>query len=148
MYSRRKGKSGSTKPVDIKKRSWLKYDSKEVESLVLKLHNSGMTKSKIGLNLRDAYGVPSVKAITKNSIAKILEKNKIKEELPEDLNNLIKKDIKLIKHLEENKHDQPAKRGLRLTESKINRLVKYYKKTGRLSQKWVYDKNKARLLVD
>jgi len=148
MHSRRKGKSGSTKPIDAKKKIWVKYDSKEIESLVLKLYNSGMTKSKIGLTLRDSYGVPSVKLITKRSIAKILEKNKIKEELPEDLNFLIKKDIQLIKHLEENRHDQPARRGLRLTESKINRLVKYYKKTGKLSKTWVYDKDKAKLLVD
>ncbi len=148
MHSRRKGKSGSTKPIEVKKKTWVKYDSKEVESLVLKLYNLGMTKSKIGLILRDSYGIPNVKSITKKSIAKILEKNKIKEELPEDLNFLIKKDIQLIKHLEENRHDQPAKRGLRLTESKINRLVKYYKKTGRLSKEWVYDKDKAKLLVD
>ena len=36
MYSRRKGKSGSTRPVDKKKKTWMKYDAKEAESLVLK----------------------------------------------------------------------------------------------------------------
>ena len=67
--------------------------------------------------------------------------------MPEDLNSLIKKDIQLIKHFESNKQDMFAKRGIRLTESKINRLVKYYKKKGRLPKDWVFDKDKARLLV-
>ena len=38
MYSRNKGKSGSTKPSDTKKKSWVKYGTKEVESLILKLN--------------------------------------------------------------------------------------------------------------
>ncbi len=147
MYSRRKGKSGSTRPVDKKKKTWMKYDAKEAESLVLKLAKTGLTKSQIGLTLRDSYGVPDIKIITKKSISKILEKNKLEAELPEDLNSLIKKDIQLIKHFESNKQDMPAKRGIRLTESKINRLVKYYKKKGRLPKDWVFDKDKARLLV-
>lgn len=147
MYSRRKGKSGSTKPTDKKKKTWMKYDAKEAESLVLKLSKTGLTKSQIGLALRDSYGIPDIKIITKKSISKILEKNKLEAELPEDLNALIKKDIQLIKHFESNKQDMPAKRGIRLTESKINRLVKYYKKKGRLPKDWVFDKDKARLLV-
>ena len=147
MYSRRKGKSGSTRPVDKKKKTWMKYDAKEAESLVLKLAKTGLTKSQIGLTLRDSYGIPDIKIITKKSISKILEKNKLEAELPEDLNSLIKKDIQLIKHFESNKQDMPAKRGIRLTESKINRLVKYYKKKGRLPKDWVFDKDKARLLV-
>ena len=125
----------------------MKYDAKEAESLVLKLAKTGRTKSQIGLTLRDSYGVPDIKIITKKSISKILEKNKLEAELPEDLNSLIKKDIQLIKHFESNKQDMPAKRGIRLTESKINRLVKYYKKKGRLPKDWVFDKDKARLLV-
>ena len=147
MYSRRKGKSGSTKPQDTKKKSWVKYDTKEVESLIVKLSKSGSSKSQIGLVLRDSYGVPSVKSITKKSIGKILEKNKLESELPEDLNALIKKDIQLIKHFESNKQDMTAKRGIRLTESKINRLVRYYKKNERLPKDWVFNKDKARLLV-
>ena len=67
--------------------------------------------------------------------------------MPEDLSALIKRDIQLLKHLEGNKQDQVAKRGLRLTESKINRLVRYYKRTKRLPKDWVFDKDKARLLV-
>ena len=147
MHSRKKGKSTSTKPHERKKKTWLIYSDKEVESLILKLFKSGINKSQIGLILRDSYGIPDVKEITKKNIGKILEDNKVEQELPEDLSALIKRDIQIIKHLEKNKHDQPSKRGLRLTESKINRLVKYYKRVGRLPKDWVFDKDKARLLV-
>ena len=147
MYSRDKGKSGSSKPLEKKKIVWVRYKPEEIESLVVKIANSGNKSSKIGLILRDSYGIPDVKFLTKKSITKILEKNKIKDNLPEDLSFLIKKQIEIIKHLEENKKDMAAKRGLQLTESKINRLIKYYKKVKVLSPEWKYDKNKAKLLV-
>ena len=148
MYSRRKGKSGSTKPTERKKKSWIKYSAKEVESLIEKLAKSGLSKSMIGLTLRDSYGIPEVKDITKKSIGKVLEKNKLESELPDDLSALIKRDIQLIKHFESNKQDMVAKRGIQLTESKINRLVRYYKKKKKLPMDWKFDKNKAKLLVD
>jgi len=65
MYSRRKGKSGSTKPTERKKKAWIKYSAKEVESLIEKLAKSGLTKSMIGLVLRDSYGIPEVKALVR-----------------------------------------------------------------------------------
>jgi small subunit ribosomal protein S15 len=61
---------------------------------------------------------------------------------------LIKRQIDILKHFESNKQDKTAKRGLQLTESKINRLIRYYKKSKRLPADWKYDKNKARLLVE
>ena len=41
----------------------------------------------------------------------------------------------------------PAKRGLQLTENKINKLIKYYKREGILDKDWIYDRQKAKLLV-
>ena len=117
MHSRKKGKSGSNKPIEQKKKAWFIHDSKEVESLILKLTKSGITKSEMGLVLRDSYGIPDVKAVTNKTIGKILQENKVVQELPEDLNALIKKEVKLTKHLIENKHDQAAKRGLRPKQS-------------------------------
>lgn len=148
MYSRNKGKSGSTKPLESKKVSWVRYKPAEVESLVLKLAKTGLKPSKVGLILRDSYGIPDVKIITKKSITKILEKNKVVYKIPEDLSALIKRQIDILKHFESNKQDKTAKRGLQLTESKINRLIRYYKKSKRLPADWKYDKNKARLLVE
>ena len=147
MHSRKKGKSGSTKSFEKKDVSWIRYKPKEIEELVVKLSKQDMKPSQIGLILKDSYGIPDVKLLTKKRITEILEKNKVVYNIPEDLSCLIKRQIEILKHLESNHKDQTAKRGLRLTESKVNRLVKYYKKSGRLSKEWKYDKNKAKLLV-
>jgi len=148
MYSRKKGKSGSTKPINTKKLTWLRYTNKEVEHFITKLAKEGKTSSQIGLILRDTYGVPDVKSTLKKKITIILKEKGLAKKLPEELTNLIKKQIKIMKHLETNKKDQPSKRGLTLTESKINRLVRYYKKSGKLPQDWKYDSKKAKLIIE
>jgi|SRR3989344_1249281 len=147
LYSRKKGKSGSTKPVKKVKPLWLRYGEKEIEQLIIKLAKQGLTKSQIGLSLRDTYGVPSVQNILKKKVGDVLAENKLSSKLPEDILALIKKEIDLMKHLEENKKDVSAKRGLKLTESKIHRLVKYYKRKGILESNWSYDRDKAKLLI-
>ncbi len=147
MYSRNKGKSKSTKPLDPKT-TWVRYKPAEIESLVLKLAKTGLKPSNIGLILRDSYGIPDVKLTAKKSITKILEQNKIVYDIPEDLSFLIKKQISALKHFESNKQDKTAKRGLQLTASKINRLIKYYKKAKRLPADWKYDQTKAKLLIE
>ena len=147
MYSRKKGKSGSTKPIKKTKSTWVRYSAKEVEQLTLKLAKMEKTSSEIGLILRDSYGIPDVKLVTKKTITKILEENKLGSKLPEDLISLIQKSIRLMKHLDSFKKDETVKRGLTITESKINKLAKYYKKTGKLDKTWKYDKSKAKMLV-
>jgi len=61
---------------------------------------------------------------------------------------LIRKAVSIRKHREDNHKDNTSKRGLQLTESKINRLSKYYKKTSVLSRDWKYDPSSIKLLVD
>ena len=148
MHSRKKGKSGSKKPVKKAKPVWLRYGSKETEQLVIKLAKAGKTASEIGIILRDSYGVPSVRIITRKKITKITDDNKLTPKLPDELTALIKKEIAIMKHLDANKKDMTAKRGLTLTDSKIRRLVKYYKKTGKLLQDWSYNKKNAKLLIE
>jgi len=148
MHSRKKGISGSTKPITQTKKTWIKYKLAEVEKLVVKLAKQGHTQSVIGMILRDSYGIPDVRTITKKKIRQILEENKIEKKIPDDLTALIKKDIKLIKHRENHKHDITTKRGILLTESKINRLAKYYKKNKVLPDTWKYDRTKAKLLIE
>ena len=108
MHSRARGKSGSTKPVKKVVSSWITYKPKEVELLVIKCAKEGLTSSQIGIKLRDAYGIPDVKLMTKKTITAILHEKDIKKDIPEDLMALIKKSILIRKHLEDNKHDQPA----------------------------------------
>jgi len=88
------------------------------------------------------------KTITKKSITKIFEEYKLLQKIPEDLTFLIKKKISLEKHFEENKQDKSALRGLQLTESKIKRLVKYYKKTKKLPVGWKYDSKSIRIYIE
>lgn len=148
MYSRKRGKSSSKKPLRTTSPSWVSYQAKEVELLVAKLSKEGKTPSYVGLVLRDTYGIPDVKLSTKKSITSILEEKKLLAQIPEDLMALIRKNILIKKHMETNKHDQPAKRGLLLTDSKMNRLIKYFKRSGRLPKDWSYDPEKIRLLVE
>jgi small subunit ribosomal protein S15 len=148
MYSRKKGKASSKKPIKKTVPVWLRYKPKEVEMLILKLAKEGKTPSKIGTILRDIYGIPDVRVLCKKKITKIMEEKGIKQDIPEDLAALIKKAVLIRKHLEENKKDEGAHRGLILTESKIKRLVKYYKKTGKLPSEWKYDVEKAGFFVE
>ena len=110
--------------------------------------NHFQTSPEIGLILRDSYGIPSIKDILGKGVSKVLSEHNLLEELPEDLLNLIKKSVMLKKHSEENKQDKTAKRGTQLTESKINRLIKYYKKTNVLPNDWKYDQNRFKLVAE
>ncbi len=147
MHSRKKGKSGSKKPITKKPQPWLTYTTSEIEQLIVKLTKSGKSTSQIGMILRDSYGIPSVQKITNKKVKKILKEHKLEPKLPEDLVNLIRKEIKIIKHLEQNKHDMPARRGLLLTDSKIKRLAKYYKKKNILPKDWVYNREQAKITI-
>ena len=145
MHARKKGKSGSTRPKgDV---DWVSLSEDEIAELIVKFHKEGNSPSKIGVILRDQYGIPDVKAVTGKKITKILKENKIEYELPEDIQNLIKRAVKLRKHLSKNTRDTHNKRGLQLLESKIYRLGKHYKASGKLPSNWRYDPEKAKLLV-
>jgi len=147
MHARTRGKSSSKKPLSTTPPSWMKLKKGEIESIILKLAKNGYSTSTIGITLRDSYGVTDIKIITGKSISTILKEKELYPEVPEDVQNLIKRAVNIRKHLEKNKQDMVSKRGLQLTESKIRRLEKYYKKTGVLPKDWKYNPEKARLLV-
>ena len=147
MHSGAKGKSGSKKPIK-KVPSWAPFKEKDVEKLIVKYAKAGKSSSEIGLLLRDAYGINSVKALTGKKVTAVLEENNLTKELPEDLLNLIKKIILVQQHLEKNKQDQTAKRGIILTTAKINRLIKYYKRNKRLSQEWKLDMTRLKMYLE
>lgn len=148
MYARKRGKSGSNRPLKTGVHKWVAYKKDEVEKLVLKLKNEGNQSASIGTLLRDQYGIPLVKDITNKKITKILKENKAESKIPEDLLNLIKHAVKINGHLKNNKKDVHSKRSLQLTESKIRRLSKYYKKNKVLPKDWNYNIDKANLLVE
>jgi small subunit ribosomal protein S15 len=148
MHSRAKGQHGSTRPAKLTKPSWLSLKPKEIEMLVVKYAKEGKGLSKIGLYLRDEYGVPSVKVVTGKSVKKILNEKKLLPEIPEDLMSLMRKSVLIRKHMAANKKDMTSKRGLQLTESKINRLAKHYKATKVIPAEWKYDPEQIRLYVE
>ena len=148
IHARVKGKSRSHKPLKAEVPKWVDKKPKEVETLVVKFGKQGMSSALIGLTLRDSYGIPSVKNITKKSITQILKENKLTGEIPEDLKNLIKRAIAIRKHLEVNKKDKVSIRGLKLTESKILRMQRYYRENKVLPENWTYNPKRAQLLVN
>jgi len=147
MHSRKKGKAGSRKP-EQSDLSWVRYKPGEIEMLIAKLAKKGFRGPEIGLQLRDAYGIPDVKELTGKRIAQILQEKKLNKEFPDDLSALIKKFVIIRKHLEKNRQDQGAKRGERLTLSKIKRLGTYYKDEGVLSSEWRFKASEAEMLVE
>ncbi len=147
MHSRKKGKAGSTRPARLEKPVWVELSPEEVENEVVKLAKKGHSKSMIGTIMRDARGVPLVKVVSGKKVSQILEENDIKGPLPEELANLVKKALNIRKHLETNHKDLESKKGLNRCESKIYRLIKYYKKKKVLADDFKYDPEKIRTLV-
>lgn len=134
----RKGKSHSRRPISKRAPAWCKYSPEEVEAFVIKLAKEENPPSKIGIILRDQYGIPLVKSIVGRPIKEIMEDAGLKANVPEDLNNLIKQTTTLQRHLAKNKADSVNKRSLELIVSKVRRLAKYYKGRGILPEGWEY----------
>jgi small subunit ribosomal protein S15 len=116
-------------------------------ALVEKLAREGNPPSKIGLILRDQYGVGNVKEIAGKNLEKILEELGIKREIPEDLANLLRKAVTILNHLSKHKKDFRSKRALEIVEGKINALVRYYIRSGKLPKDWKYERERAALLI-
>lgn len=137
MHSRKRGKSASDRPrtTDL---SWIPLSKEEIEEAIIKLARKGLPPSQIGMILRDSYGVPLVKRVLGKKITQVLAEKGLAPEIPEDLSYLIKRAYRVRKHLETHKKDLVSRRGLSLIESKIHRLVKYYKRVGKLPKDWKY----------
>ncbi|NPA38390.1 MAG: 30S ribosomal protein S15 [Candidatus Nanohaloarchaeota archaeon] len=131
----------SDKPV------WVEYSKDEIEKLIVKLRKEGYSAAMIGLILRDQYGIPSVKKLTGKKISDILQENGLASEIPEDLYSLLKRAVRLANHIEKHKKDKHSARGLTILESRIRRLVNYYKAVGKLPEDWKYTREIAKLIV-
>ncbi len=138
MPKKEKGRSHPIRPVGKRAPGWCKYQPDEVVALVVKLAREGNPPSKIGVILRDQYGIPLVKLITGKSVTEILKENGLAPKMPEDLENLLRRAARITAHLQKNRKDKHNKRALQLTESKIHRLSEYYKKRGVLPPNWKY----------
>ena len=147
IHARRRGDSGSVRPHRSEAPAWSNTDVKAIEKVIVDLKKEGYSSSKIGLVLRDQYGVPDVKMVMGKRIDQIIKDNGLQSEIPEDLRNLMMKALGLRKHIVENRNDLHNKRQLQLTESKVRRLVKYYVSSGRLPKGWSYKPETAEILL-
>jgi len=147
LYSKKKGKSGTKRPKPKANPEWVDAEPEEIKALILKMSKEGIPSAKIGMMLRDMYGVPSVRTLIGMTVGQFLKKEGAQPEYPEDLLSLIKKAVRMREHLKASKKDVKNKVKLGHVESKINRLVKYYSKKGRLPGGWKYEPEKAALLV-
>src|SRR3989338_9566880 len=95
MYSKKRGRAGSKRPLRAEKPTWVRYKAKEIELLIGKIAKEGKTASQIGITLRDTYGVPSTKMLAKKSVSSIMKEKGVLPTVPEDLMAMIKKSILL-----------------------------------------------------
>ncbi|MCE7742493.1 MAG: 30S ribosomal protein S15 [Candidatus Heimdallarchaeota archaeon] len=147
IHARRRGQASSTRPYRTQPPEWMVHDKKFVTKKIEELRRQGQSTAMIGVILRDQYGIPSVKETLGVKVSQIVEELDLNPKYPEDLVNLVKRASNLRKHLEDNRKDLHSKRGLQLMESKIRRLVKYYKKKGVFEKNWKYDPKTAGLLL-
>ena len=151
MHTRRRGSSGSDRPAADEPPEWSDVDSDEIEARVVELAEQGHDPSVIGLKLRDegvkGTPIPNVKLATGKKVTEILEDHDASPELPEDLKNLMERAVGLHEHVDENGQDHQNKRALQNTESKIRRLVNYYR-GDELNEDFKYSYDNAVELLD
>jgi small subunit ribosomal protein S15 len=131
MHTRRRGSSGSDRPVANDPPEWSDVDPEDVEERVVSLAEEGVSQSEIGMILRDegvtGTPVPNVKLATGKKIGEIVDENDASPEIPEDLRSLMERAVRLREHRERHPGDQQNLRALQNTESKVRRLVNYYR---------------------
>ena len=151
MHSRRRGSSGSDRPTADEPPEWSDVDTEAIEERVVELAEEGHDPSQIGLKLRDegvqGTPVPDVKLATGKKVTGILEAHDAAPNLPEDLRSLMERAVRLRDHMDENPGDAQNKRALQNTESKIRRLVDYYR-GDELDEAFTYEYDEARELLE
>ena len=145
LHTHNHGKSHSTRPITLKKPSWITQTPKEIEEIITKYGKEGLTPSQIGIKLRDQHAIPLAKPIINKGITQVLDENNLKSDLPEDLASIVNKSVGLQKHLKNNKSDRKNVRSLELIEAKVHRLQVYYKRIGRIPKNWKYKSVVAQL---
>ena len=117
-----KTKSNKEKKTEKSKPDWLKLSDKDAETIIVKLAKQGMTSEKIGLHLRDSYGIPKMNLLGKK-ISKILKERQIEQDA--DIKNLENKQEKIRKHLEKNRQDKRASRALAILSQRVRSIKRY-----------------------
>ncbi|KCZ80703.1 hypothetical protein H312_01865 [Anncaliia algerae PRA339] len=129
MHTSGKGVSGSIKPYHMVKPSWVTKSNQEVTDIIVGLARKGVKPTEIGKILRDEHGIGYVKPVLGKRLVKVLKENSVAPAIPEELDSCIKRCMSIRAHLSTFKNDKNAKYRLILAESKMYRILKYYKRT-------------------
>jgi small subunit ribosomal protein S15 len=103
----------------LEKPVWLKHTKEQAEELVIELAKKGLTSEKIGLVLKDTYGIPSTRVFG-IKLAQILKEHKLYSNA--DIVNTEKKLDRLKKHLSKHIQDKKSKRAFMTREARLNKI--------------------------
>jgi small subunit ribosomal protein S15 len=106
----------------LDKPAWVKMKEPELKKLIVELSEK-YSPSRIGIVLRDQYGIPTTKIFGKKLKAYMQE---LGIEKNEDLENAEKKVEGLKEHLKDNVTDRKAKHKLQHAQSRLNITRKYF----------------------
>lgn len=148
VHARRRGSSRSRAPAREEAPEWQPVEKAEIKEIVARLAREGRTGAYIGLVLRDQYAVPDVKLATGQSMTEIIAEAGLAPQIPEDLQNLMRRAVHLQGHLATHRRDLHNARGLTLIEARIRRLARYYREAGKLPADWRYSAETAQLVVE
>lgn len=110
----------------MEKPLWLKHTPQQVKEIIIKLAAQNVPEEKIGLVLRDTYGIPKVKLLGLK-IGRTINQETGKK-VNSTLFNMEKKVAHLKKHFEKNKQDKHSRQSLIKKASKLSKLKKHYEK--------------------
>lgn len=130
---------------------WSDIDDDRIEQYVVDLAEAGHSPSEIGLKLRDegidGTPIPDVKLATGKKVTEILEERDAAPEIPEDLRNLLAKAVRVRDHVRENGQDHQNKRAVQNVESKVRRIIDYYR-GDKLPEDFAYSYDDAKELIE
>jgi len=106
----------------LSKPTWVKMKEPELKKIILELSEQN-SPSKIGIILRDQYGIPTTKVFGKKLKEYLKELNIDKNE---DLENAEKKVDRMKEHIKNNITDKKAKHKLQKAQSKLNTTRRYF----------------------
>ncbi len=145
LHTRKHGRSKSRKPLDSVAKA--EADKKEIEEIVATYAKQGMKATIIGQKLKDEKKAGYLKPVLGKRLTVLMEEKGFKSDIPADLLDLMTKAVKMRKHLSSNHKDVYNTTRLQRVESKIWRLGKYYRSSGKLPAEWKYDPEQAALRI-
>ena len=136
MHSDKKGKSASLGPLTTTVQTYMPKSIAEVKTEIIRLAHRGYTCASIGTILRDQYAVGCCEDILGMSLLVFMRENACAPAIPDDLNALVERANNIRQHLFLNNRDKDAKYRLNLINSRLHRLVRYYKQKSLIPGSW------------